>query len=69
MSVKSSCLSFYVSLQECFGYCKAFVVGQGKRLMARNEKEATTADLQTAKMQVEAADDADEKKMHIHNSN
>uniref|UniRef100_A0A803LV69 Uncharacterized protein n=1 Tax=Chenopodium quinoa TaxID=63459 RepID=A0A803LV69_CHEQI len=68
-NMKNSCLTFCVSVQECLGYCKAFVVGQGKTLTARNEKEATIADLQTAKMQVNATDAAEKKKREIQNSN
>lgn len=41
---------------------------QGKKLLARNEKEATLADLQMAKMQVDATDAAENKKKHIHDS-
>ncbi|KMT20561.1 hypothetical protein BVRB_1g005430 [Beta vulgaris subsp. vulgaris] len=67
-NMKNGCLSFYIYFQECFSYCKAFVVGQGKKLLARNEKEATLADLQMAKMQVDATDAAENKKKHIHDS-
>lgn len=64
-NVKKGCISF----QECLGYCKAFLLGKAKMLMARNEREAAAADLQTSKMQVEAADAAEEKKRRLHPSN
>ncbi|XP_015579770.1 uncharacterized protein LOC107261903 [Ricinus communis] len=58
-SVKKECLAFAVSLQESFQYIKAKFVGQAKKITARDEKEATAADLQVAKMEVEAADQAE----------
>ncbi|XP_052188167.1 uncharacterized protein LOC127798673 isoform X1 [Diospyros lotus] len=68
--IKKDCLSFAASLQEGVGNFKALVVGllQGKKIRARNEKEATEADLQTAKMQVEAADAAEDTKRRIDKS-
>ncbi|XP_021903577.1 stress response protein NST1 isoform X2 [Carica papaya] len=63
--VKKGCLSLSVSLQEGFRDFKAFFIGQAKKLTARNEKEATEADLATAKMEVEAADDAENMKKRI----
>lgn len=41
---------------------------QTKKLTARNEKEATEADLMAAKMQVEAADSAEETKKRLDKS-
>ncbi|KAA8528383.1 hypothetical protein F0562_035738 [Nyssa sinensis] len=67
--MKKECLSFAVSLQEGFCYLKATIVGQGMKLVARNEKEASEADLQTAKMQVEAADAAEDSKKRLDKSN
>ncbi|CAN6584239.1 unnamed protein product [Malus baccata var. baccata] len=66
--LKNDCLSFTVLLQEGFRYVKACFVGQDKKLTAGNEQEATEAELQTAKMQVEAADAAEDTKNRLHNS-
>ncbi|CAN6584244.1 unnamed protein product [Malus baccata var. baccata] len=66
--LKNDCLSFTGSLQEGLRYVKACFVGQAKKLTARNEQEATEAELQTAKMQVEAADAAEDTKNRLHNS-
>ncbi|KAH1095153.1 hypothetical protein AAZX31_14G169100 [Glycine max] len=44
------CLSFAASLQEGFQYVKAFFVGQVKTITARNEKEASEAELEATKM-------------------
>lgn len=66
--MKKDCLFFYVSLQEGFRNLKAFFVGQAKKLTARNEQEATEAELRTSKMQVEAADAAEETKKRLSNS-
>ncbi|KAL8166115.1 hypothetical protein V2J09_007614 [Rumex salicifolius] len=63
--VKKECLSTFVSLQEGFTYVKAFFVGQGKKLTAKNEDEAAAADLETSKMQVEATDAAERAKNRI----
>ncbi|GAB4839479.1 hypothetical protein Ancab_029002 [Ancistrocladus abbreviatus] len=63
--IKKGCLSMLASVQEGMGYCKAFVVGKGKKLTARNEEEATEADLQTAKMEVDAADAAEHTKNQL----
>lgn len=41
---------------------------QAKKLTARSEKEATEADLLTAKMQIEAADEAEDTKKRFHKS-
>ncbi|BFG19492.1 hypothetical protein CerSpe_057670 [Prunus speciosa] len=66
--MKKDCLFFYVSLQEGFRNLKALFVGQAKKLTARNEQEATEAELRTSKMQVEAADAAEETKKKLSNS-
>ncbi|KAK8552118.1 hypothetical protein V6N13_120541 [Hibiscus sabdariffa] len=66
--LKKDCLAFGVSLQEGFRYVKATVVGQAKKLTAKDEKEAATADLQAQKMQVEAADEAENNKKRIYKS-
>ncbi|GMP80578.1 hypothetical protein CsSME_00035618 [Camellia sinensis var. sinensis] len=64
--MKKGCLSFGVSLQEGFGFFKASLFGLTKKMTARNDKEATEADLQTAKMQVEATDAAEDIKKRLH---
>ncbi|XP_031279227.1 uncharacterized protein LOC116137688 isoform X2 [Pistacia vera] len=66
--MKVDCLYFTTSLKEGFRYFKAFFVGLAKKVTARSEKEATEADLQTAKMQVEAADEAEDTKKRLHKS-
>ncbi|GMI82769.1 hypothetical protein HRI_001946200 [Hibiscus trionum] len=66
--LKKDCLAFGVSWQEGFRYVKASIVGQAKKLKAKDEKEASTADLQAQKMQVEAADEADNHKKNIYKS-
>ncbi|XP_062165473.1 uncharacterized protein LOC133871995 isoform X3 [Alnus glutinosa] len=63
--MKKDCLWFAASMQEGFGYAKAGFIGLTKKLTARNEKEATEADLLAAKMQVEAADAAEEAKKRL----
>ncbi|XP_030542782.1 uncharacterized protein LOC115749898 [Rhodamnia argentea] len=63
---KKECLSFTVSLQEGLRYVKALLLGQAKKTRARNEREAAEADLWTAKMQVDAADAAEDAKRRIH---
>ncbi|CAA7052133.1 unnamed protein product [Microthlaspi erraticum] len=66
--VKTNCLSMAVTFQEGFTYVKAFFVGQTKRLTAKNEKEATDAQLTETKMQVEATDEAENAKKRLHQS-
>ncbi|KAL3733042.1 hypothetical protein ACJRO7_022549 [Eucalyptus globulus] len=66
MSRAKECLSFAVSVQEGLRYVKALLLGQAKKMRARNEREATEADLRTAKMQVDAADAAEDAKKRIH---
>lgn len=63
--MKKTFLSFKASLQESFQYMKASIVGQGKKLTAKNEQEASEADLQAAKMQVDAADAAEDTKNRL----
>lgn len=41
---------------------------QVKKLRAKNEKEASEADLVASKMQVDAAEEAEETKKRIHKS-
>ncbi|KAL5102508.1 hypothetical protein RYX36_006835 [Vicia faba] len=65
--LKNSCLSFAVSIQETFRYAKASFVGQAKTITARNEKEASEAELETSKKQVEAADAAEAIKKKLNN--
>ncbi|KAL4365685.1 hypothetical protein HN51_026114 [Arachis hypogaea] len=60
--MKRGCLYFAVSVEESFRYVKAFFVGQSKVITARNEKEASAAELEATKMQVEAADAAEATK-------
>ncbi|XWS14890.1 hypothetical protein CRYUN_Cryun35bG0047700 [Craigia yunnanensis] len=60
--IKKYCLAF-----GGFRHVKAILVGQTKRLKARNEK-ATAAELQAQKMQVEAANEAENTKERIYKS-
>ncbi|XP_010530296.1 PREDICTED: uncharacterized protein LOC104806901 [Tarenaya hassleriana] len=64
--VKRGCLWFGVSLREGFLYVKAFLVGQVKKMKAKNEREATEANLTETKMQVEATDEAENAKKRLH---
>ncbi|RDX74412.1 hypothetical protein CR513_45847, partial [Mucuna pruriens] len=66
--LRKSCISFAASLQEGFRYVKAFFVGQVKTITARNEKEASAAELEANKMQVEAADAAEDIKNRLNKS-
>ncbi|KAK2430084.1 hypothetical protein P8452_43546 [Trifolium repens] len=66
-SLKKSCLSFAASIQETFRYATAFFVGQAKTLTAKNEKEASEAELEATKKQVEAADAAEDIKNRLNN--
>ncbi|OAY23167.1 uncharacterized protein LOC110606336 [Manihot esculenta] len=66
--MKKDCLYFTVSLQEGFRYVKATILGQALKITAKNEKEATAADLQATKMQVEAADEAENIKKRLEKS-
>ncbi|KAF7137730.1 hypothetical protein RHSIM_Rhsim07G0213800 [Rhododendron simsii] len=67
--VRRGFASFAASLQQGFGNFQAFLVGQAKMMSARNEKESSEADLRTAKMQVEAADAAEDTKKRLEKSN
>ncbi|XP_039135487.1 uncharacterized protein LOC120272676 isoform X2 [Dioscorea cayenensis subsp. rotundata] len=55
--------SFMASAKETWLNIRARIIGQ--KAKAKNEKEASEADLQTAKMQVQAADEAEEKKKQL----
>ncbi|KAK7275858.1 hypothetical protein RIF29_16984 [Crotalaria pallida] len=66
--IRKGCLSFAASLQENFRYVKAFFIGQVKTITARNEKEASEAELEASKMQVEAADAAEDIKNRLNKS-
>ncbi|KAK7385408.1 hypothetical protein VNO78_31126 [Psophocarpus tetragonolobus] len=66
--LKKGCISFAASIQEGFRYVKAFFVGQAKTITARNEKEASEAELEATKMQVEAADAAEDIKNKLNKS-
>ncbi|TKY56350.1 hypothetical protein E2542_SST20793 [Spatholobus suberectus] len=66
--LRKSCLSFAASLQEGFRYVKAFFLGQAKTITARNEKEASAAELEATKMQVEAVDAAENIKSRLNKS-
>ncbi|KAF3447272.1 hypothetical protein FNV43_RR12452 [Rhamnella rubrinervis] len=68
LRLKKGCLAFMVSMKEGFEYVKAFFFGQAKKLRARSEDEAATADLQASKMQVEAADAAEDAKTRLNKS-
>ncbi|MCL7050545.1 hypothetical protein MKW94_023330 [Papaver nudicaule] len=63
--IRSGFLSFTASVQEGFEYVKAFFVGNTKKLLAKNEKESSEADLQTAKMQVDATNAAEDTKKRL----
>lgn len=64
--IKRVCVSTAASIGEGFGYLKAAAVGLTKKLTAKTEEDATDADLQVAKMQVEAADHAEDVKNRLH---
>nr|ACU19406.1 unknown [Glycine max] len=66
--LRKGCLSFAASLQKGFRYVKAFFVGQVKTITARNEKEASEAELEATKMQVEATDAAEDIKNRLNKS-
>ncbi|XP_042490899.1 uncharacterized protein LOC122070768 [Macadamia integrifolia] len=63
--MKKGWIYFTTSLEEGFQTFKASLIGQVKKMSAKDEKEASEADLQTAKMQVEAADAAEETKKRL----
>ncbi|CAL9112435.1 unnamed protein product [Musa textilis] len=62
IEMKKGLVSLTASLEEGLQDAKASVTGLVKKATAKNEQEASEADLQTAKMQVEAADAAENKK-------
>ncbi|PKA59429.1 hypothetical protein AXF42_Ash019583 [Apostasia shenzhenica] len=64
-AAKRGALSFYVSLEEGWQYVKAFFTFQVKKLTAKSEKEASEADIQQARMQVEATDEAERKRYEL----
>ncbi|XP_057794191.1 uncharacterized protein LOC131010606 [Salvia miltiorrhiza] len=64
--VKKGFVAFGASLEEGFGYVRAAVVGFTKKLTAKSEEDATAADMQAAKMQVAAADRAEDIKKGLH---
>ncbi|CAL0315576.1 unnamed protein product [Lupinus luteus] len=67
--LRKCCLSFAASVQENLRYVKAFFVGQqAKTITARNEQEASAAELEATKMQVEAADAAEDIKNKLNKS-
>ncbi|CAL1406502.1 unnamed protein product [Linum trigynum] len=66
--MKKDCMWLAVSVQEGFRYIKAFFVGQAKKLTAKSEEAAAAAELQTSKMQVEAADEAETAKKKLQGS-
>ncbi|KAL9684238.1 hypothetical protein QQ045_021673 [Rhodiola kirilowii] len=63
--MKTRCLSFAVSVREMFSYTKATILGQARYFTSRNEEEAAKAELLAAKMQVEAANSAENAKKKI----
>ncbi|KAG1359624.1 hypothetical protein COCNU_08G010700 [Cocos nucifera] len=63
--MKKGGISFVTSLKEGWRHAKATLIGQVKKLTAKNEKEASEADLQAAKMQVEATDEAENQKKQL----
>ncbi|XP_028782633.1 uncharacterized protein LOC114757258 [Neltuma alba] len=66
--LKKNCLLVVASLQEGLTYVKAFFIGQTKMIKARNEEEASVAELETEKMQVAAADAAEATKTKLNKS-
>lgn len=64
--MKKGFVGFGASVEEGFEQAKASVVGFAKKLTAKTEEDATAADMQTAKMQVAAADRAADIKNRVH---
>ncbi|KAH6796203.1 hypothetical protein C2S51_037189 [Perilla frutescens var. frutescens] len=64
--IKKWCVLLGASLEEGFGYAKGAVVGFTKKLTAKSEEDATAADMQAAKMQVAAADHAEDVKKSLY---
>ncbi|KAI3973441.1 hypothetical protein MKW92_022138 [Papaver armeniacum] len=65
--IKDGFVSFTASVQEGFGHVKAFFCRERKEIDGKNEKESSEADLQTAKMQVDATDAAEHTKKRLAN--
>ncbi|KAK8963819.1 hypothetical protein KSP40_PGU003416 [Platanthera guangdongensis] len=65
--IKKEALSLSASLQEGWQYVKAYFTRQAKRMTAKNEKEASEADLEEAKTQVEATNEAERRKSQLNN--
>ncbi|KAI3961306.1 hypothetical protein MKX01_007020 [Papaver californicum] len=63
--IRNGFLSFTASVQKGFDYVKACFVGNTMKLMARNEKESSEADLHIAKMQVDATNAAEYTKKRL----
>ncbi|OAY81112.1 hypothetical protein ACMD2_06761 [Ananas comosus] len=63
--MKKEGTAFGTSIWEGWQQTKATIIAQVKKMRARNEKEASDADLQASKIQVEAADEAENKKKQI----
>ncbi|KAG6474624.1 hypothetical protein ZIOFF_068562 [Zingiber officinale] len=61
-TMKKGWVAFSASVEEGLQDAKASIAGLAKKATARSEEEASQADLETAKKQVEAADAAEEKK-------
>ncbi|KAJ4785312.1 hypothetical protein LUZ62_036558 [Rhynchospora pubera] len=64
-NVRNQATAFGASIQEGWEYIKASIRGHVKKAKAKNEKEASEADMQTAKAQVEATDEAEAKKKQL----
>ncbi|KAG8075111.1 hypothetical protein GUJ93_ZPchr0006g43017 [Zizania palustris] len=54
-----------VSVHEVVQHAWASVLGLFRKVTARSEEEAAEADMRTAKMQVEATDEAEAKKKQL----
>ncbi|ERN14343.1 hypothetical protein AMTRI_Chr13g90730 [Amborella trichopoda] len=65
--LKNKTLAFSASFTEGLRYIKATILGQVRKMKAKDEKEASEADLLTAKMQVDAANTAEESKKQLEN--
>ncbi|XP_020600220.1 uncharacterized protein LOC110039483 [Phalaenopsis equestris] len=62
---KKEALLFASSLKKGWQYVEAYFRGQAMSLTARTEKEASEAELQKAKMQVEATDEAERRRIEL----
>ncbi|KAI3950198.1 hypothetical protein MKW92_044512 [Papaver armeniacum] len=65
--IRNGFVSFTASVQKGLEYVKAFLVGNTMKLMARNEKELSEANLHIAKMQVDATNVAENTKKRLAN--